>query len=398
MTPGINKLKSYMGFIIMLYIKLDSSSESIRDKMILINNKRLFYVSIIAMPLSFTEIVIFLLNSSTADQKDNAWKIGIIMAHSTILILMALFGCISFFLRKAKIPNLLMTVIQYIAIMAIMLAGTIIVSIDQLVVSSITPFVIVCTITGAVFMIRPMYATIIYIVSYLIFHYAISLTQLNQTLLLSNRVNGLFAAGIGICLSYILWRTNSVNIEQEDFIVRQQKELEEKNKQLEQLAFFDPLTGLFNRRYFEEQLKNEISRMIRYGNESCVAIMDIDYFKDVNDNFGHPAGDRMLIKIASILNKHLRETDILSRWGGEEFIILLPNTSLDTGKLVAEKMRIIIENELFIVEDHKIQITVSFGVALLMSDINDSFEQCYFNADKALYNAKQNGRNRVETV
>lgn len=401
MSPNIMKLITNMGLIMTLsnkYKEIDSSRESIRDKMIIINIKRLFYVSIIAMPLSLAEIVIFLLDASTADEKERVWRIGIILTHVTIFTLMAILGSFAYWLKREKRPNLMMNVIQYSAIIVILLAGIITVTIDQLVVSSITPFLIVCTITAAMFLIRPLYAAIINIGSYSIYYYALSLTQFDQALLLSNRVNGLFAVGIGICLSYILWRANAVNLEQREFIARQQKELEEKNKQLEQLAFFDPLTGLFNRRYFEEQLRSEISRMRRYGNESCIAMMDIDYFKNVNDNYGHPTGDRLLKKIALILNKQLRDTDVLSRWGGEEFIMLFPNTSLVTAKIVTERIRRIIANELFIVEERNIHITASFGVALLMSDIKDTFEQCYMDADQALYNAKQNGRNRVETL
>lgn len=376
-------------------LMIDATNKLIRDKMVLINIKRLFYVSIIAMPLSLIEIVIFIFNSPNGNAKEITWRMAIILSQIILFVLMAVMGLLAFFLKKEKQPNIMMQILQYTSVIVIQLAGAIIVTIDQMVLSSITPYVLVCTITGAIFLIRPFFAVMIYLASYLIFYHAIGLTQLNQALLISNRVNGLFAFGVGICLSYILWRTNSVNLQQAEYIKGQKIELEAKNKQLEQLAFYDPLTGLFNRRYFEEQLRNEISRMRRYGNESSVAIMDIDYFKKINDNYGHPTGDKLLKKIALILNRHLRKTDILSRWGGEEFIILLPNTSLALAQYVTEKIRRVIENELFMVDDRKIHITVSFGVALL-SESTDNFEHSYVNADKALYNAKQNGRNRVE--
>lgn len=376
----------------------DSSREMIKEKMVLINIKRLFYVSMIAMPLSLIEILIFYMNSSSGGETERLWRLSIIAAQFALFLTMAIMGGLAYLLRNEHRPNWLMKGLQYIAVFVILIIGAIIVAIDQMVVASITPYVIVCTIIGAIFLISPLYAVIIHTLSYIIFYFAIGIYQTNPDLLLSNRVNGLFAFGIGICLSYILWRTNSVNLQQAEFIKKQQNELEEKNKQLEQLAFYDPLTGLFNRRYFEEQLRSEIARMHRYGNESCVAIMDIDYFKKINDNYGHPIGDRLLKKIALVLNRQLRATDVLSRWGGEEFIMLLPNTSLHTGKLVTEKIRRIIENEIFIVEEYKIHITVSFGVSLLSTEMKDTFEYSYVNADKALYNAKQNGRNRVETA
>lgn len=381
-------------------LKIDDHADKaiIKEKMVLINIKRLFYVAIIAMPLSLIEITIFFMNSSSGDATEHLWRISIILAQFTLFISMAILGSLAYFSRNKRTPNRLMWALQYVAVLVILIAGAVIVAIDQMVVPSITPYVIVCTIIGAIFLISPLYAAIIHTLSYITFYFAISITQQNPDLLLSNRVNGLFSYGIGICLSYILWRTNSVNLQQAEFIKKQQNELKEKNKQLEQLAFFDPLTGLFNRRYFEEQLRNEIARMQRYENESCVAIMDIDYFKNINDSYGHPTGDRLLKIIALILNRHLRATDILSRWGGEEFIILLPNTSLHTGKLVTEKIRRIIENEIFIIDEQIIHITVSFGVSMLSTEMKDTFEYSYVNADKALYNAKQNGRNRVETA
>ncbi|MBP1762502.1 MAG: dosC 2, partial [Firmicutes bacterium] len=302
-----------------------------------------------------------------------------------------------FYFRNHK-TNLMMKVIQYTAMFTTLLAGAIITCIDQLVTNSISPFIIVCSITGAIYLIRPVYAGMISILTYLIFYYALSLTQFDPGLLLSNRVNGLFAIGVGFCLSIILWRTNIINLKQKYFIARQQKELEEKNKQLEQLAFFDPLSGVFNRRYFEKQLRQEIARMNRYGNKSCVAILDVDDFKIINDRFGHPAGDYLLQKTAEIISNQIRESDILARWGGDEFILLLPNTSLDAGKRVAEKIRNNIEANLFVIDGHEIHTTVSFGVTSIPAYIDDSFELSYINADKALYYAKQSGKNKVTTL
>ena len=400
MNPKNDPFKNNMGRIRTQYEKLkqmNASSQSYRDEMTAINIRRIYFVAITVMPLSMTEIVVFCLNSSPTSENESVWRMGIIIAHSVLLFLMALLGGSAFYFRNHK-TNQIMKVIQHTAIITTLLAGAVITCIDQLVTNSISPFIIVCSITGAIFLIRPIYAGITSVITYLIFYYALSLTQFDPGLLLSNRVNGLFAIGVGFCLSCILWRTNIVNLQQKHFIARQQKELEEKNLQLEQLAFFDPLCGVFNRRYFEKHLKQEIARISRYGNESCVAILDIDDFKMINDRYGHPAGDYLLQRTAAIISNHTRNSDILARWGGDEFILLLPNTSLDAGKMVAEKIRNNIEVSNFVIDSYEIHTTVSFGITLIAASIINAFEQNYINADKALYCAKQNGKNRIATL
>lgn len=377
--------------------EIEKPSKSIMNEIVNMNSNRIFYISIIAMPVSLLHIIFFLIKSPVSSEKEAIWRVGIIISHTVLFILMALLGGISFNLRKKTKPNLVMIRVQYIAIVVIIITGSIIVSIDQLVTSNITPFLVACTITGAIFLIRPLYSLLVFLSGYFIYFYALGFTQLEPSILLSNRVNGITAVGIGVCLSIIFWNYNLVNLQQRRYIECQQMELEEKNKQLEYISNFDPLTDLFNRRYFERRIENEISRIKRYGNESCLLILDLDNFKIVNDSFGHPIGDSLLKSIATLLSKQLRESDLISRLGGEEFAILLVNTNLDQGKSVAEKIRVCIENQIFIIEGHEINITISIGVSSLNNNI-DSFGKGYRNADKALYSAKSNGRNRVEII
>ena len=186
----------------------------------------------------------------------------------------------------------------------------------------------------------------------------------------------------------ILWRSNVINLQQKERIARQQMQLEAKNKELQRLANYDSLTGLINRRYFEEKIAYEISRIKRYGQEACLVIFDIDNFKSINDKYGHPVGDEILKKFASLLKAQLRKTDIIARIGGEEFAALLLNADKKTGKLVAEKIRKSIEEEVFYIDDLGIKVTVSMAITVL-SDDTDSYEEGYKFADKALYRAKQ---------
>jgi len=156
----------------------------------------------------------------------------------------------------------------------------------------------------------------------------------------------------------------------------------------------DDLTGLHNRRYFNERLLDEIERAQRYGEAVSILMCDIDHFKRVNDTYGHPFGDSVLCWVGDQLQKNLRKTDVISRYGGEEFAILLMNTKRTEASNIAEKIRDSIEKSLFSHLNTGIKITLSFGVATLGDDSN-TFEGLLIRVDNALYSAKIQGRNRV---
>jgi diguanylate cyclase (GGDEF)-like protein/PAS domain S-box-containing protein len=163
-------------------------------------------------------------------------------------------------------------------------------------------------------------------------------------------------------------------------------------KRIEALSNTDSLTGLANRHKLNEDLEYETKRSKRYQHPMSVIILDIDHFKSINDNHGHLIGDKTLAEIAKCIKENIRESDISGRWGGEEFLILCPNTSLEQAEFVAEKIRIAIDTHSF--EDVK-HITSSFGIAEYV--INEPVEHLIDRADKALYEAKRKGRNRVCT-
>ncbi len=168
-------------------------------------------------------------------------------------------------------------------------------------------------------------------------------------------------------------------------------ELKEKSNLLEYQATHDSLTGLNNRNKFKEIFGKEIRRGFRYENDLSLILFDLDKFKDVNDTYGHQIGDEVLKDITQVVLANVREHDIVVRWGGEEFLILLPETSLEGAQNVALKVRAAIEDEK--VSSKEISITSSFGVStLLESDDENSF---LGRVDKALYEAKTTGRNKV---
>lgn len=164
----------------------------------------------------------------------------------------------------------------------------------------------------------------------------------------------------------------------------------EMQQDLERLATTDQLTGIYNRHKFEELFQHEIDRSRRYKKELSLIMLDIDYFKNVNDTYGHDAGDMVLKNVVNIVKTSIRNTDIFARWGGEEFLILCPETDMDAAEMIAQKLRRNIEVFDF---DKVGKITSSFGVTLYNEeDDQDTFTK---RVDEALYEAKDGGRNRV---
>ncbi len=168
---------------------------------------------------------------------------------------------------------------------------------------------------------------------------------------------------------------------------------------LEHETLTDPLTGVYNRRFMEQRLAEEISKARRYCFQLSILLFDLDHFKRVNDQYGHQAGDQMLIEVSALVREQLRDSDLLSRYGGEEFLVIAPNTGPAEAALLAERLRGSIEATVFL-EDHEelaehgLQATVSIGLASFSND-SDNEEVLIGNADRNLYRAKHEGRNRV---
>ncbi|MCI0435445.1 MAG: PleD family two-component system response regulator [Gemmatimonadetes bacterium] len=175
-------------------------------------------------------------------------------------------------------------------------------------------------------------------------------------------------------------------------IKRLQDMLEEKNRELERLSVSDGLTGLYNHRYILELLHDEFERAGRTGGPLSVAMLDLDRFKSINDSYGHQAGDRVLQQVGEILRGTARDVDRLGRYGGEEFLIILPATDTDGAAIFVERVRTAVEQYGFAVPT---SMTVSAGVATYPSDGIFNIETLVRRADEALYAAKAAGRNRI---
>jgi diguanylate cyclase (GGDEF)-like protein len=179
-------------------------------------------------------------------------------------------------------------------------------------------------------------------------------------------------------------------------LARQNQELDSLNKEFREMAIRDGLTGLFNHRYAKDRLDEEFDRSMRFGRELTVLFMDLDHFKFFNDTHGHQAGDEILQILAALMMKNVRESDTLARWGGEEFIVIAPETSEEEGCILAEKIRKAVAEHSFPHADKQPLGMVSLSVGISSrSEQTENAEKLLRFADDAVYAAKDSGRNRA---
>ncbi|MGI2260396.1 sensor domain-containing diguanylate cyclase [Shewanella sp. GXUN23E] len=172
-------------------------------------------------------------------------------------------------------------------------------------------------------------------------------------------------------------------------------QLKEANAELAELSQTDGLTKLYNRRHWQDLLNREFERFARYQEQASLVMLDIDFFKSINDKYGHLVGDRAIQHLAAMINDSLRETDIAGRYGGEEFGIVLPKTDADSAAQFAERLRQKVEQSPMQLDKKTIGFTISAGICMLDEDINQNSDWVR-RADAALYQAKESGRNNVQ--
>ncbi len=178
-------------------------------------------------------------------------------------------------------------------------------------------------------------------------------------------------------------------------LVRANERLSALNRELAEISITDSLTQVFNRQYFMDRIKQEVKRSYRYGTHVSLLMLDIDYFKKVNDTYGHQAGDSVLAGVAGLIKDGLRDTDLFARYGGEEFCLLAMAMDQAGAELLAERLRKKVESAEFVTGGNKLKVTVSIGVSAWVPEIKENFEELVRRADSALYSAKQQGRNRI---
>lgn len=256
----------------------------------------------------------------------------------------------------------------------ILIANSFISMADQRIHGEITAYIMGILGIAAIVYLKPSTSLFIYLVSFVFFLSGISQMQTNPQVLTGHYINSSFLVIIGWIFSVTLFNTRL-----SDFLNK---------KGLEKFADFDYLTGCLNRRAFINRLGQEIERAKREETTISILLVDIDFFKQVNDKYGHQVGDFVLKQLINCFNDSCRSYDFIGRFGGEEFIICLPNTGLEVASDVAERFREIVEETRMICDSNKVSITVSLGVASLEPTHNENIDKFISRADSAMYRAK----------
>ncbi len=179
-------------------------------------------------------------------------------------------------------------------------------------------------------------------------------------------------------------------------IVDLQKELMETNRRLERLSITDGLTNLYNHRYFQDELARAFEKSARYARPLSLAMADLDFFKKINDSYGHAVGDEVLKAVSRMFEQSSRSTDLVARYGGEEFSVMMPETDMDAAIAFAEKLRRLVESTPIDTQAGALHVTVSVGVATVPHRGIHAAKELIVSSDNALYRAKEGGRNQVQ--
>lgn len=320
------------------------------------------------------------------------WASTIAKAHAAMLLLDALLWlCIDRYLRGRESADGWSYGLVLCASGAYAMLGAIISLADVAVGASagIASFLLASIMVSVTALMRPALSWPLFLGVYLYFQHAVEALGLSAAQHASLQAISLSIPLLALLTSFMIWQ-------QYVKIVVVQRQLSARNAELLHLSQHDPLTGLYNRRHFAATASAELARAHRAHSPSSILIADIDFFKKVNDQYGHPAGDQVLKQVANLLTSTVRATDVVARLGGEEFIVLMPDTPREGAMALAEKLRSSMNQHPMQLETQVLAVTVSVGVSELAGDQYGNFDDLYVAADKALYAAKSHGRNRVE--
>lgn len=323
------------------------------------------------------------------------WSLGLLAVHSAMGAALLLYSVAAHHLRYAS-RHAWGTVLPQVWAILLLLFGLGLTAVDQVPSASLLSFLLLCMLCSISVHLRPRVSALLYGLASLGLYAALNLAQAAPALLSTARFQGLAGCVLTWALSVLLWRKFCAHTVLRDTLQKTQAALEQKQRELERLTRQDGLTGLYNRNTFVELTRQELRRAQRQSSATAILLLDLDHFKHVNDTWGHPAGDAVLRQTAQLATSTVRSTDLVGRLGGEEFIILLPNTSHDAARRIAEKLRARLEAAPTRWQDTEIRTTASFGVACTTAHELRDFDALYHSADEALYRAKERGRNRVE--
>jgi diguanylate cyclase (GGDEF)-like protein len=366
--------------------RLRRESDNLIDETAQLNIRRFRLMSLVTVPiLLLFALIVGLREVETPDE--SRWQAGIVLFDLAMAAMYLLVNLAMAIMKGGKT----LPWIQGVAATAILFFNVMLTVVGQLVSPNLTVLMVGLVSFSTIILFRPRTTAFVLFPNYLAFHFLLPLTQSNETLLFSNRINGLILFILAMFLSYLFWITKIQAVKQLGLIRDQRSQLEIANHRLYELATTDRLTELFNRGHMEELLSNKYAHLAQTDKQIVLLLLDIDNFKVVNDQLGHPVGDKLLQEIALLLKRHADESILLSRWGGDEFMIALLKSNeakaLEFASAILPEVRAIVcENE-----GRTVPVSASIGVAV----VSDRFELAYQQVDRNLYQAKLQGKGRV---
>ncbi|WP_236897825.1 GGDEF domain-containing protein [Clostridium beijerinckii] len=283
-------------------------------------------------------------------------------------------------MNKLLIPTLTILILSSMAIISVL---------DQAKPGNVSSvFIANLIIFSSIIMLRAPLNLAVYSIPFLAYLSGLVIFQNDINLLVTNIINGFIFFLAIIIISTGIYNSNYEKIAQ-NIILR------EINTKLNYISSHDSLTKLLNRRSFSNHVSEKMRIVGKTKKIATLILIDVDHFKHVNDKFGHSVGDMVLKEVSNIIIKHIKTTDLATRWGGEEFLIFLFESSINEAYVLAENIRQEIQNKVIVTDKFQIQITASFGISLLKDNFSKSFDISFKSADVALYKAKNQGRNRI---
>jgi diguanylate cyclase (GGDEF)-like protein len=356
---------------------------------------RLFAAIMVVVNVAYTAEFWFHVDQHETLVRAN-WANAIGWTHAMTGVVMVIFGLtLQRYVRRHRSSAQAM-VLQILFCASMLLFAIALSVIDQMVTPNTTNFATICLLIAMTSLMRPAITITLFLAAYFLFFKALAITQPDPNLLALARSHSVSAVLMSIVASAVVWRQFVTAVLLRREIVRSHQAVAEKKTELEYLATHDALTGLYNRREFMRLAEMELARAARFPADVCMLMVDLDFFKKINDHYGHPAGDAVLEQVAALLSAGVRSTDVVARMGGEEFIVLLPNTVAEGALAAAEKLRGAIREQQLKIQDLLVPVTASIGVSAITKAQWGTVEGLYTAADQALYLAKHGGRDRVE--
>jgi len=365
-----------------LEARLDAG-EGLAQAQDLDNLRRIRWLGLVVPPINALHLWLFSGASQPgADPDVLRWQAGLQQAHAAMALCFGLIGLVAWWLaRQPQAPAACRSAWPVLTLVTAAGFAIWVVAVDQWVTPNVMPFVLFCALAGVLVVLHPFVLAAVFGAAFATYWVALGFTQPDAAVLLSNRVNGLTGAVMGTLLGSLTWRQTMTN--------------RRLTRQLHAAATTDSLTGLANRMHSVQLAEEALAHGHATGRPTTLLLLDLDHFKQINDRLGHPAGDRVLQRLAEVIRASLRSGDIAGRLGGEEFIVLLPHTDAQAAQAIGERLRARMAASCADLGG----VTCSIGLATTAdAGHRIRLDALYARADTALYRAKQAGRNRIESA